>query len=434
MQYIERAMSKDYFSKYHIFRDPIHGFIKVYDVERDIINSKAFQRLRRIKQLGPTNFIYHGADHTRFAHSIGVMGLADRVFDIIVSKGRQDKLLKWKQKDIKKNRVLLRLVALLHDIGHAPFSHVGEKELFPNGFTHKDFSRKIITEDQDIRSIIDNLKGRFEITSERIADFIIKKEPNPPILQQIVDGPLDVDKMDYLWRDSYYTGVHYGRFDLDRLVHTLVVVFDKVRESPSLGIEEGGVCAAEALIFARYYMFLQVYFHAVRRVYDLHFTQFIKTILPHNIYPIDLNEYLKLDDTSIIYKIKEEASSNGKNKELAEMLLYRHHFENIYETADQTGDKEKLIFEQNRSKIEKKFSSIKLLTDRAEDATNKFKKELFYVRLRNPKSKKEKYKEIDKMSKIISRLEEINKFRLYAPQDNNLRRVEEFCRKLDWEP
>lgn len=429
-------MSGGYFSKYHIFRDPIHGYIKVYDTERDLINTPAFQRLRRIKQLGPTNLIYHGADHTRFSHSLGVMELATRVFDIVVAKDQEENLLQWKDDVAERKRILLRLVALLHDIGHAPLSHTGEKELFPENLTHKDFSRRVVEENEEIRDIIDNdLKDKFDITPENIGNFITKEEPYP-ILQQIIDGPLDVDRMDYLWRDSYYTGVHYGRFDLDRLTNTLVIVFDKVDESPSLGVEEGGVYTVEALTFARYYMFLQVYFHAVRRAYDLHYTQFIKTILAdsNDKYPPNLDEYLKLDDNTIGQKIQEEVYSGGENKELAEILLHRRHHECIRETSDYTNDIEKKIFERNVGKIKDKFGD-RFLTDNAQDAPNKFRKEQFYAKLRSPKSNqlKDKYKEINKISEIIKSLEAINKYRLYAPRSNELEAMKSHVSESDWE-
>ena len=429
----------NYFDKYHIFRDPIHGYIKVYEIERNIINTSIFQRLRRIKQLGPTNLIYHGADHTRFAHSLGVMELASRVYDILIVKDKQDNLLKWKKSEIEKNKILLRLVALLHDIGHSPLSHVGEMELFPEErgkkLTHKDFSKKIILKDKAIRDIINDLKVEYDINAEKIGKFITKEEPNP-ILQPIIDGPLDVDRMDYLWRDSYYTGVHYGRFDLDRLINTLVMVYDKVhKSSPTLGIEEGGVYAAEALIFARYYMFLQVYFHAVRRAYDLHFTDFIKNSLLKKLngkYPLNIDEYLKYDDVTVFNKIKDEISSNGKNKKLAEILLYRRHHECIWATPDNTTYKEKELFNENIKEIKNKFGNI-FLIDNAQDAPNKFKKEIFYVKLRTPKSK-EKYKEIDSFSNIIKSLVEVNKYRLYAPSDGKFKKIKKYVDELDWEP
>lgn len=434
----------NYFDKYHIFRDPIHGYIKVYDKERDIINTPTFQRLRRIKQLGPTNLIYHGADHTRFAHSLGVMELASRVYNILIAKDKEDKLLNWNNEEIERNEILLRLVALLHDVGHPPLSHVGENELFPEkaekkekNLTHKDFSKKIILEDKTIKDIIEELKGEYDIDAEKIGKFITKEEPDP-ILQPIIDGPLDVDRMDYLWRDSYYTGVHYGRFDLDRLINTLVMVYDKVRESPTLGIEQGGVYTAEALILARYYMFLQVYFHEVRRAYDLHFTKFIKnTLLKDNNgkYPIEIDKYLAYDDISVFSKIKEEISNNGESKELAKILMFRQHHECIWQTKDYTSSKDKEVFEKNVEEIKKKFGE-NFLTDNAQDAPNKFKKERFYVKSRAPKSNdiKDNYIEIERKSNIIKSLDEgINKNRLYAPKNDKLEEIKKCVAEMDWE-
>ncbi|MCK4427220.1 MAG: HD domain-containing protein, partial [candidate division Zixibacteria bacterium] len=182
-------MAGGYFDSYRGFRDPIHGFIKVYDAERDIINTPAFQRLRRIKQLGLTCLVYHGADHTRFAHSLGVMELATRVFETTLLKDQNgDKVLKWKnKKEINRNKVLVRLVALLHDIGHAPFSHASE-ELFPKGLNHEIYSAKIVTEDIELESIINGLKDRFnvDITTEDVKNFLLKREFGEPFLQQII--------------------------------------------------------------------------------------------------------------------------------------------------------------------------------------------------------------------------------------------------------
>ena len=295
-------MAEGYFDNYRIFRDPIHGFIKVYDAERDIINTPAFQRLRRIKQLGLTCLVYHGAEHTRFAHSLGVMELATRVFEITVSKdSRRDKVLRWKEEEIERNKVLLRLVALLHDIGHGPFSHPSE-ELFPNGLDHEQYAAKIIAEDTELCEIIKDLPERYDVnvTAENIINFIIGKEPEP-FLQQIISGPLDADKMDYLLRDSYYAGVDYGRFDLDRIINTLVVVEHPIIKGPALGIDIGGLFAAEAMVLARYYMFLQVYFHEIRRAYDFHLTDFLKELLPGGKYPEKVEDFINYDDYFVFH-------------------------------------------------------------------------------------------------------------------------------------
>ena len=427
-------MARGYFDSYRGFRDPIHGFIKVYDAERDIINTPAFQRLRRIKQLGLTCLVYHGADHTRFAHSLGVMELATRVFDVTVFKDKRgDKVLKWKKKeDIERNKVLLRLVALLHDIGHAPFSHASE-ELFPKGLNHEIYSAKIVTEDIELESIINGLKDRFnvDITTEDVKNFLLRKEPEP-FLQQIISGPLDADKMDYLWRDSYYAGVHYGRFDIDRLINTFVVVHDKIREGPALGIEIGGIYAAEALMLARYYMFLQVYFHEIRRAYDLHLTDFLKTLLPNGKFPVKIKDYLNCDDYFVFHKVKEAIDKKRKNKNLAERIFNRRHFQKVKEHPTvRWSEKQKELFKNNYKKLKTKFVEIRF--DKAEDVPNKFKRESFYLREKDFPTAKEKYVEIDKRSEIIKQLEPVTMYRLYAPDDENLEKTKKEVDKLIWE-
>jgi len=218
-----------YFDKYHIFRDPVHGFIKVYDIERDIINSKAFQRLRRIKQLALTCLVYHGAEHTRFGHSLGVMEVASRIFDTIHQKDKSsgDNLLTsnfgWNDDDIEKYKIILRLWALLHDIGHCPFSHAADG-LFEQKMDHVKMGSKIIKEECNITDIINSLETEYGINTQLISNLVGKITPIDPskldfpfyVIKQIIDGPLDADKIDYLWRDSLFTGVYYGRFDLER--------------------------------------------------------------------------------------------------------------------------------------------------------------------------------------------------------------------------
>lgn len=427
-------MAQGYFDSYRGFRDPIHGFIKVYDAERDIINTPAFQRLRRIKQLGLTCLVYHGADHTRFAHSLGVMELATRVFDITTLKDKTgDRILKWKKDDRERNKVLLRLVALLHDIGHAPFSHASE-ELFPKGLNHEHFSAKIVAENSELKSIINGLQDKFNVnvTTEDIRNFLVGEKPEP-FLQQIISGPLDADKMDYLWRDSYYAGVHYGRFDIDRLINTFVVVYDRIRKSPALGIEIGGLYAAEALMLARYYMFLQVYFHEVRRAYDLHLTDFLKTLLPNGKFPLKVKDYLTYDDYFLLYKLKEAIAQRRKNRKLAERIALRKHFKTIKEHPKvRPTQKQMKLFEDNYNELKDKFDEIRL--DRAKDAPNKFETELFYLRNKRFYSPKDKYIEIDGASDIANQLEMVTMYRLYAPQDKKLPKIQDQVRKMRWEP
>ena len=296
------------------FRDPVHGFIEISEDELKIINSAPFQRLRNIHQLATTYLVYHGAEHTRFGHSIGVMHLTSRVFDSVTKK---NPLLF--SDDPKENarkeewyRQILRLIGLTHDLGHAPFSHASE-ELFDPGKEHEDFTKLIICETEIadyIRSIGGKFKEKygdaFDITPEllwmiydgkEIADekFIL---PDFLFLKSFMDGELDCDKMDYLLRDSLYCGVSYGKYDLGRFVSTLTAY--KHENQLQLAIERGGVQALEEFILARYFMFIQVYFHKTRRYLDKSLVKSLKAVLPGGKYPSDVHEYLKWDDVRVL--------------------------------------------------------------------------------------------------------------------------------------
>jgi len=430
-------MASGYFDKYHIFRDPIHGYIKVYDFERSLINTPAFQRLRRIKQLGLTNLVYHGADHTRFAHSLGVMDLADRTIQILLTKPQSGRLLKWKKKkvEVERNRALIRLLALLHDVGHSPFSHAGEKDLFPGGMNHKTYGARVIREDAEIADLLDGcLKNRYGIGKEEIGDFFDGGQVSPPILGQIIDGPLDVDRMDYLLRDSVYTGVEYGKFDLDRLLHTLTVVKHPVSGEVGLGIEEGGVYTAEALMLARYYMFLQVYFHPVRRAYDLHIRDFVKEELVS--WPESVSDFLQWDDVSIYELIRRKRSCSDRGESLADRIVMRRHYEKVWETRPNIGPTQREVFFEYREKLGEKLRSLQMpedyLVDEAKDAPNKFHKEIFYFEVRSPRrrSLEERYRLVQVRSEIIREMpSEVNIMRLYMPPEDEFREIRSWARR-----
>ena len=296
------------------FRDPVHGFIEVSEEELKIINSAPFQRLRNIRQLATTYLVYHGAEHTRFGHSIGVMHLASRAFDSVVKKNpnlfsddidENSRKTKW-------YRQLLRIIGLTHDLGHAPFSHASE-ELFEKGKEHEDFTKLVICETEIadyINDIGKHFKEKFgdayDITPElvwmiyegkNITDekFIL---PDFLFLKSFMDGELDCDKMDYLLRDSLYCGVSYGKYDLDRFISTLTAY--KSENKLQLAIERGGVQALEEFILARYFMFIQVYFHKTRRYLDKALVKSLKKVLPDGKYPNCISDYLKWDDVRVL--------------------------------------------------------------------------------------------------------------------------------------
>ena len=432
----------NYFGKYHIFRDPIHGFIKVYDIERRIIDTPVFQRLRRIKQLGTTYLVYHGADHTRFAHSLGVMELADRVFRTIVEKDRKgDRMVEWTSDEdqVERKRALVRLVALLHDIGHSAFSHVGEKELFKPKSGHKDYTVRIIKEHSELHQILESEEIKdMDITPDKLADFISGGIEVDPILQQIVDGPLDADKMDYLWRDSYYTGVHYGRFDIDRLVNTLLIV-ESIEHQPVLGIEEGGILAAEGLILARYYMFLQVYFHDIRRAYDFHLTDFLKLELPEGKYPEELTGYLDYDDYYVFHLLREATKENDEKGNKAKLMIEREHYKPIHYKElrnPRTTQWEKNKFYENVEDLKKdsRFKGIDFRIDVASDAPNKFAEggEDFIYRIED-EGTPPRYTNINYKTDLLRNLGKFDILRLYCPDLPILEEIKSQLKTMRWE-
>lgn len=308
------------------FRDPIHGFIEVTDAEKRIIDSFPFQRLRNIRQLATTYLVYHGAEHTRFGHSLGVMHLVTRVFDLVTQKHpdlfRDDPaenavVTRW-------YRQILRLIALVHDLGHAPFSHASE-DLFQDGREHEDYTKDIILT-TEIADIIREIGDEFQ--REYGAEYMISTEllwmiygeeaslkegyilPDFLFLKSFLDSEMDCDKMDYLLRDSEFCGVSYGLYDLDRFISTLTVYKNKSEKVLQLAIETGGIQAFEEFVLARYFMFIQVYFHKTRRYFDKRLGQCLQEILPEGRYPTDIDEYLKWDDVRVLQCMKDSGSDN----------------------------------------------------------------------------------------------------------------------------
>lgn len=304
-------------SETDVFRDPIHGLIPVYPWELALIDTDEFRRLRHIHQLSMTYLIYHGAEHTRFGHSVGVMHVAGRVMDHL----RIFEPLKSLDEEVFfEKKALVRMAALLHDIGHGCFSHIGENEanIYPDlidpasGETasgHEVYSRCIIKE--RLAHVIETYWPPEQgcHMTEDILMLLSQGSSNPQFrfFDDIISGQLDCDKMDYLLRDSYYCGVEYGTYDLDKLIHSLRTA--KIADNYVLAISQSGIQAVEEFVLARYWMFIQVYFHKDRRVFDYYLSSFLKEYLRHSAsktgkYPDDLDLYLELDDAKIESEIK----------------------------------------------------------------------------------------------------------------------------------
>ena len=334
----------------HEIRDPIHVFVRLNSHERKVLNSRPFQRLRHIHQLALTHLVYPGATHKRFEHSLGVMELAGRVFDIVTNTDNISDAIRSLLDQVNDSdglsywRVVLRMAALCHDIGHLPFSHAAEKELLPKDWDHERLTRNLI-ESSDMKQIWSDMIPPLK--PEHIVKLAIgpKKAKDlefsdwEAILSEIIVGDaFGVDRMDYLLRDSHHVGVAYGKFDHYRLIDTLRILpahpsqQDPGSLEPALGVEEGGLHSAEALMLARYFMYSQVYFHPVRRIYDIHLMDFLKEWLKDGQFPTTLGRHLNLTDNEVTAAILKAEISKSKAGHLhASRIVNRQHFKVIYE-------------------------------------------------------------------------------------------------------
>ena len=284
-------------------RDPIHGYIALTPLEMRGLDGAAMQRLRRIAQLGLTELVFPGARHSRFEHAVGALAVVTRIFEELRDRVGLDGWLPRIDRDPTSAEwthllAVARWVALLHDVGHAPFSHVTES-LLPPGETHEDRSLRIVR-DGDLRRVI--AEGGVQLLEDVLVCLDPRTEPSDPALvfvRETIAGPLGADRMDYLLRDSWGTGVSYGIFDLERIVHTLVPIEDPKVGGVRLGVDRGGVSATEGMLWARLSMFGQVYTHHTRRILDQHLREFLGEILPGGRYPAEDDEYLAWNDVRI---------------------------------------------------------------------------------------------------------------------------------------
>lgn len=334
------------------YRDPIHGFIEVRLGENKIINTRAFQRLRNIKQLALTCYIYHGAEHTRFGHSLGVMHLVTKTFNSAI-RGSEEHFPEPKRAWYEQ---ILRLIALTHDIGHAPFSHASES-VFVEGLEHEDYTVKIVTE-TEIAGIIREIGNEFveqygedyNITPELICDIYTGKNAGPnsefTFLKSFMDSELDCDKMDYLLRDAYYCGVKYGVFDVDRLISSFTIYYSN--GTPRLAIKSGGVQVFEEFVLSRYFMFIEVYFHRTRRYFDIMLGKALRAALPGGKFPEDVEEYLSWDDCRVIQLLKDHENDNEACSNIINRIVYPR----VCYTKTHPGEADKREFRRNKRELE----------------------------------------------------------------------------------
>ena len=377
------------------FRDPIHGFIHADSLERALIDSRPVQRLRSIRQLGFTSLVFPGAEHGRFSHVLGAMELAGRVYDALATRSPD---LLDNQPNCQDRR-LVRVAALLHDIGHPPFSHSAEG-LFEEGLDHEDMTQRLLRSTE-----LDSIFQRWGEGVEPSQVARLLKNPETAqerLLAQIVSSELDVDKMDYLLRDSLFCGVRYGNFDLARLLDTMLPLEDPETGEWGLGVAEGGVHALEALVMARYYMFTQVYFNRVGKALELHFNEWLEESSQR--WPADPAAFLALDDIST------QTAMRGSESQHALAVVERRYFPMVFETREHLSPEEKSRFEEMVPRLRDEFGAAHILVSHAAKDPHRLGESRVLVQRFDGQ-----LEPMEEASHFVRHLGRIDRYRIYTP-------------------
>jgi HD superfamily phosphohydrolase len=316
-----------------IVRDPIHGDIKITGCLVDLLETPEVQRLHNIKQLGFAHLVFPGAHHTRFEHSLGSSMIASQIADILSLK--------------EKEKELLTCAAQLHDIGHGPFSHTLESILLERfGVDHIDLTEKLILGKYDILNEkeqqfisaprVYEILEKHEVSKKEIVTIIRGKLSKKPYLSQLLNSTIDVDQLDYLMRDAYYTGVAYGMIDLQRLLRTIMI------HNGNLTIMRKGVSVVENILMARALMFSSVYFHKTVRIPELMLSKAIEEIPDAEPF-----EFFRMTDAEIMVLLK---TMGQFQQEIITRLKYRDLFKQAYSVSLLDLDKEQI---KNVKRLEK---------------------------------------------------------------------------------
>ncbi len=374
------------------YRDPVHNIVRIETGTDDgrllaaLIDTREFQRLRRIRQLGLAYFAYQGAEHSRFTHSLGALHLATRMLE----------RLRTKYEVSDEDNTAVRAAALLHDVGHGPFSHVIESIL---GFHHEQFSIDAITSsDTEIGQVLNSYSASIAVD----VAAIIRGDFRRRALAQLVSSQLDVDRMDYLLRDSLLTGAKYGIYDLEWIIRSVEIN----EKDDHLYVSAPGIYAVEDYLQARYYMFRQVYFHRTLRSAEAVLKSLLRRAILLNASggdvwhradspfakvlrneSLSLSEHLSLDDSDFVFYIKEWRKSNdGILADLASRFLDRRLFKAF--DLDMPSEQRDSFIEEVRTIVRKRGfdPTYYVVEDAMDDANNYFytrdkskQKDLIYV-------------------------------------------------------
>jgi len=251
-----------------LIKDPVHGYISLGEDEVGVLDTYPVQRLRRIIQLPFVHLVYPGARHTRFDHSLGCMYLA----------GEFSERLGFDEH----RRKILRLAGLLHDLGHTPYSHLLEPLLEEAGTTHEEMTIKIMEDDRELRDAV----KRCGVSVDEVIDVLRGEGAE----SAIISGPMDADKLDFLMRDSYFTGASYGLLDAKRIIWRSKVIDDR------LALSLKAIGAVEEMALARYQSFMNIYFHHAVRAAQTIFLRAVRMLEELDFSSMNVQEYLSYDD------------------------------------------------------------------------------------------------------------------------------------------
>jgi len=299
-------------------KDPVHGYVYITEAEKQLIDSYPFQRLHRLRQLAGSEFVYSGANHTRFEHSIGVMYLAGKVTE------NQNLSQLLSEEEIQ----IVRMAALLHDVGHGPFSHVFEHLLvkFLNK-THEDMTRWIIQK-SELRDIISGLGYDADAVGKLAVGELRRR--GKAFLDQIIQSAVDVDKLDFVVRDTYHTGAEYGYVDIFRLIHMLDVLGE------NLAVDVGALSALESFVLARLESFRSIYFHRVGRAAQIMLATAMEEAKDElGLVEFDSPEdYLALNDYTVWTMLKECKKSRGIIEKLERRRLLKCAYDRTFHVRE----------------------------------------------------------------------------------------------------
>ena len=291
--------------RFEILRDPVWNNIRIDELTLKLVDTEVFQRLRYVRQLGWTYLVYPGATHSRFEHALGTHHLSRRTLALLCEAEDSVSITEDEQ-------AIVRSAALLHDVGHYPFSHALEEI---GALHHEDVARPLITEGS-VASLLSSRLG--DDAPGRVFDLIRGRSASA--LQGLISGSLDLDKIEYLKRDAFMCGVPYGEIDVDRLTNSLVIVDDPDTGKSSLGVQEKALSALESLLFAKYQMYRNVYWHHAVRSATAMYKRLVEDAVKARV--VDVESLARHTDEGLLHTLEGQKPTPLLSA-LAERRLYK---------------------------------------------------------------------------------------------------------------